>query len=128
MQTKKIQLRQFCMVRSGDKGNTVDISLFAPTREIYDLLKKQVSAERVGEFYACMASGPTTRYEVANVLALKYVVEGALGGGAAGSLRSDNLGKAYGANLLRLEVDIDPALLKGVPNLCHPDSAAALAA
>ena len=124
MPTKKVQLRQFCMVRSGDKGNTVDISLFAPTREIYDLLNQQVTAERVAKFYSGMASGPTNRYEVANVLALKFVVEGALGGGAAGSLRSDNLGKAYGANLLRLEVDIDSRLLDGVPDLRHPDSAA----
>lgn len=111
------------MVRSGDKGNSVDISLFAPTDQIYEVLKEQVTVERVGEFYSCMASGPAHRYEVPNVRALKFVVEGALGGGAAGSLRSDNLGKAYGANLLRLEVELDSELLVGVPSLRYPGSA-----
>lgn len=126
MTAQKIQLREFCMARSGDKGDTVDISLFAPTRAIYDTLKQEVSAQRVGEFFACMASGPARRFEVPNLLALKFVIEGALGGGAAGSLRSDNLGKAYGANLLHLEVELDSALLEGLPSLRHPDSASRL--
>lgn len=128
MTTQTIQLRRFCMARSGDKGNAVDISLFAPTRAIYEVLRESITAERVNAFFSCMASGPTQRYEVPNLMALKFVVQGALGGGAAGSLRSDNLGKAYGANLLHLEVEMDPALLDGVPDLRHPDTVRALAA
>jgi hypothetical protein len=69
-----------------------------------------------------MARGPVVRHEVPNVRALKFVVGGALGGGGAASLRSDNLGKAYGANLLHLEVEIEPAWLDGVPDLRHPES------
>lgn len=118
----RVQLREFCQVRSGDKGDTVDISLFAPTPALYEVLKAQVTAERVASFFAPIASGPVTRYEVPNVLALKFVVKGALGGGGARSLRSDNLGKAYGANLLHLDVEVDPQLLEGVPSLRHPDS------
>ena len=122
MATNTIQLRRFCMVRSGDKGDAVDISLFAPTPAIYEVLKEAITAQRVNDFFSGMAAGPTQRYEVPNVLALKFVVQGALGGGAAGSLRSDNLGKAYGANLLRLEIDIDSSLLAGVPDLRHPEA------
>jgi hypothetical protein len=118
----KVQLRRFCMTRSGDKGDSVDISLFAPSAALYEALRTQVTAERVAEFYAAMARGPVVRHEVPNVRALKFVVGGALGGGGAASLRSDNLGKAYGANLLHLEVEIEPAWLDGVPDLRHPDS------
>ncbi len=118
----KVQLRRFCMTRSGDKGDSVDISLFAPSSALYEALRTQVTAERVAEFYAAMARGPVVRHEVPNVRALKFVVGGALGGGGAASLRSDNLGKAYGANLLHLEVEIEPAWLDGVPDLRHPDS------
>ncbi len=118
----KVPLRRFCLTRSGDKGNTVDISLFAPSAALYEALRSQVTAERVARFYAAMATGPVVRYEVPNVRALKFVIAGALGGGGAGSLRSDNLGKAYGANLLHLDVEVDARLIDEVPDLRHPDS------
>lgn len=122
MATVRVQLREFCQARSGDKGDAVDISLFAPTDRLYAALQEQVTAERVASFFAGMAAGPANRYEVPNVKALKFVIKGALGGGASSSLRTDNLGKAYGANLLRMEVGIDPAWLEGVASLRHPDS------
>ena len=82
MAKNTIQLRRCCMVRSGDKGDAVDISVFAPTRAIYEVLRQAVTAPRVNDFFSGMAAGPTQRYEVPNLLALKFVVQGALGGGA----------------------------------------------
>lgn len=117
-----VQLRRFCMTRSGDKGDSVDISLFAPSEALYELLRREITAERVATFFAAMARGPVVRHEVPNLRALKFVVANALGGGGASSLRSDNLGKAYGANLLHLTIDVAPELLAGVPDLRHPDS------
>jgi hypothetical protein len=122
MSTKTVPLRRFCMARSGDKGDSVDISLFAPNAAVFELLKTSITAERVATFFAGMAKGPAQRYELPNLLALKFVVQGALGGGAAGSLRSDNLGKAYGANLLHLTIDMPEALLAECPDMRHPDS------
>jgi hypothetical protein len=110
------------MTRSGDKGDSVDISVFAPSEPLFKALREQLTADRVREFYADMARGPVRRYELTNVRALKFVVDGALGGGGAASLRSDNLGKAYGANLLRLEVEVEPRWLEGIPDLRHPAS------
>ena len=40
------------------------------------------------------------------MLALKFVMYDALGGGAPRSLRADNLGKTLGASLLRMEIDV----------------------
>jgi hypothetical protein len=42
-----------------------------------------------------------------NLLALKFVLNDALAGGAARSLRSDNLGKTIGAQLLRMTIEVD---------------------
>ena len=42
---------------------------------------------------------------VDNILALKIVLNGALQGGAARSLRMDNLGKNVAAQLLRMEIE-----------------------
>jgi hypothetical protein len=101
-----MKLVELAHARSGDKGDRADISLFARDRDTYDLLVARVSADAVAKHFAPMGIGPVTRYELPNLLALKFVLEGALGGGAARSLRSDNLGKTLASALLRMEVEV----------------------
>jgi hypothetical protein len=101
----KVQLVTLAHARSGDKGDRSDISLFAPDQATYELLVREVTAERVAAHFAPLASGPVVRHEVPNVWALKFVLDGALQGGASRSLRSDNLGKTLASALLRMEID-----------------------
>lgn len=105
--SRKVRLIELAHARSGDKGDASDISLFAYDSEKYEVLKKAVTAERVAAYFAPVATGPVQRWEVSNVEALKFLVHGALGGGAPRSLRSDNLGKTFAAALLRMEIDLD---------------------
>ncbi len=109
----RIKLDQIALSRSGDKGNISDISLFAKNIEVYELLKKVVTPERVKEHFASLCTGNVERYEVPNVLALKFVLHDALGGGSASSLRMDNLGKSLSAALLRMEVEVPDPILAG---------------
>lgn len=114
----KVQLRYLALARSGDKADAADISLFAPDARTYEFLAEAVTAERVAQHFSPLASGPVERYLVPDLQALKFVVHGALNGGASRSLRSDNLGKAMGSALLRLEVEVaDPARVTLVPTL-----------
>ena len=103
-------LGHIAFTRAGDKGDISDVSLFAPNREVYELLLEQVTEQRVKECYGSLVRGGVTRYAVPNVLALKFVLEQALGGGGPSSLRADNLGKAMGGPLLRLTVDVPASL------------------
>src|SRR5260370_41169113 len=100
------QLVELAHARSGDKGDIADISLFAPDLEIYDLLAHEGTAERVKKHFAGIITGNVERFEIPNVLALKFVMHGALDGGASRSLRSDSLGKSLSSALLRMEIDI----------------------
>jgi hypothetical protein len=100
------QLVELAHARSGDKGDIADISLFAPDLEIYDLLAREVTAERVKMHFAGIITGNVERFEVSNVLALKFVLHGALDGGASRSLRSDSLGKSLSSALLRMEIEV----------------------
>jgi len=102
----RIQLRDLCGARSGDKGDISDVSLFADDEAAYAAISAEVSAERVKAHFGSLVEGEVERYEAPNVLALKFVMHGALGGGAPRSLRSDNLGKTHGASLLRMWVDV----------------------
>jgi hypothetical protein len=102
----RIQLRDLCGARSGDKGDISDVSLFADDEAAYEAIRGEVTAERVKAHFGDLVRGEVLRYEARNVLALKFVMHGALGGGAPRSLRSDNLGKTHGASLLRMWVDV----------------------
>jgi hypothetical protein len=106
----KIQLVRIAHARGGDKGDKADLGLFAYDEQTYALLKREVTSERVAAHFAGIAAGPVERYELDNLLALKFVLHQALDGGAARSLRSDNLGKSLAAGLLRLEVDAPDGL------------------
>lgn len=110
-----IQLRELCGVRAGDKGDTADVTLFADSRPLFDFLVDELSAQRVKAHYGRLVAGPVERFLAPNVLAVKFVLHGALGGGGPLSLRSDNLGKTLGAALLRHRVDAPLALARTSP-------------
>src|SRR5260221_9409944 len=101
----KKQLVELAHARSGDKGDKADLSLFAPDQATYDLLAREVTAARVKKHFEGIITGKVERFEVPNVLALKFVLHGALDGGASRSLRSDALGKSLASALLRMEID-----------------------
>jgi hypothetical protein len=102
----RIQLRDLCGVRSGDKGDISDLALFADDEAAYEAILDQVTSDRVKTHFGSLVQGPVERFEARNVLALKFVMYDALGGGAPRSLRADNLGKTLGAALLRMEIDV----------------------
>ena len=104
-------LREICGVRSGDKGDISDLTLFVDDAETYDLVRREVTVERVRAHFGELVQGDVERYEAPNVMAVKFVMHGALGGGGPRSLRSDNLGKTLGAALLRLRIDVPDELL-----------------
>ena len=106
----KIALRELCGYRAGDKGDIANVAIFADDDETYALIVREVTAERVKAHFGPMVRGRVDRYEAANVRALNFVMQDALGGGGPRTLRADNLGKTLGAALLRLEIDVPDAV------------------
>ncbi len=102
----KTQLVRLVHARSGDKGDKANIAIFAPDRATYDILLREVTAERVKHHFQGIATGKVERFEAPNVLALNFVLHGALNGGASRSLRSDTLGKSLSSALLRMEIEV----------------------
>ncbi len=51
------QLLRRLHARSGDKGDKANIALFAPDRATYDLLVREVTADRVREHFAGIITG-----------------------------------------------------------------------
>ena len=90
--------------RSGDKGNHANIGVVARDEKAYHFLVRELTAERVAEFFSAMGAERVERFELPNVLALNFVLYNALAGGAGISLRVDTQGKLLGTAILDLPV------------------------
>lgn len=102
-----VTLRELAHSRTGDKGDTSNISVIAFKAEDYPRLLKALTAERVAEYFAELLGDDglrVRRYELPNVHALNFVLPGILKGGVTRSLALDAHGKALGAALLDIEV------------------------
>lgn len=102
----KVLLRELAHSRSGDKGNLVNVSVIVYKPEYYSLIKEQVTAAVVQRKYSKLLTGNVLRYEVDNIQALNFVLDGALGGGVSRNLCLDNYGKSLASAILTIEVDI----------------------
>ena len=106
----RLPLRELCGYRAGDKGDIANVAVFADDDETYALIVREVTAERVKAHFGAMVRGRVDRYEAANVRALNFVMQDALGGGGPRTLRADNLGKTLGGALVRMHIDAPIAL------------------
>ena len=106
----RVPLWKIAHARSGDKADRADIGLFAWDTPTYEVLKREITAARIAEHFASICNGPVEIWPLDNILALKIVLNAALQGGAARSLRTDNLGKNIAAALLRMEIEAPETL------------------
>jgi hypothetical protein len=105
-----LALRELCGYRAGDKADIANVAIFADDDETYALIVREVTADRVKAHFGSMVRGRVDRYEAANVRALNFVMQGALGGGGPRSLRADSLGKTLGGALVRLEIEVPESI------------------
>ena len=113
----RVLLQHAAHTRSGDKGNTSNIAVFAYTPELYEVIRSQLTADAFKAYYGGAIKGEVLRYHVDNLHALNFVAHGALGGGVSRSLCLDNYGKALSAAILGFEVDVPDSLsgqLRGI--------------
>ena len=97
-------LRDIAFARSGDKGDSANVAVFARTPAGYAWLRKNLTAARVEEYFRPLGVGAVVRYDVPNLEALNFVLPHVLGGGGSRSLRIDAQGKTLGMALLEMPV------------------------
>ena len=102
----KINLKDICHGRSGDKGDAANIGIIAYDDKGYDMIRKQLTVEKVKEHFKGICKGEVERYELPNIRALNFLLHNTLGGGGTVSLKHDAQGKTLAAALLRMELDI----------------------
>ena len=105
-------LRDIAHCRTGDKGNTSNISVIAHNRDDFALIARTMTVAAVRARLRGIANGAIERYELPQLGALNFVLYDALGGGVTRSLALDAHGKCLGSAMLDIEVsprDLDTA-------------------
>ncbi|NKF23545.1 acyclic terpene utilization AtuA family protein [Solimonas marina] len=114
--TTTVPLRRVALARSGDKGDHANIGVIARHADYVAPLRAALTAEVVREGFAHVLAGGrdgrVERYELPGSQSFNFMLYHALGGGGAGSLRTDPQGKAFAQMLLDLPVAMPTALLK----------------
>jgi hypothetical protein len=106
----QVRLHHVAHVRSGDKGNTSNVSVIAYSEQLYPFLKDQLTADRFKTFYAGVVRGQVERYSIDALWVLNFVAHEALGGGVSRNLSFDNYGKALSSAILAFELEIPERL------------------
>lgn len=101
-----VALSLIAHTRCGDKGDTSNIGVIALKPAYYPILLREVTAQRVKEYFGSLVLGEVTRFALPNLGALNFLMEKALDGGGTISLRTDAQGKTHGAALLRMRIEV----------------------
>jgi hypothetical protein len=109
----KVRLYEIALARSGDKGDASNVGLIARRPEIYEVLREQVTPERVKEHFREVCRGAVERFELPNLRALNFMLHDSLGGGGTESLKTDAQGKTHAQGLLQMEIEVPAELMEG---------------
>ena len=99
-----MRLRDIAHGRTGDKGDTCNVSVIAYELRDYERIKAEVTVARVRALFAGVVQGDVVRYELPRLGALNFVMTRALGGGVTRSLALDAHGKSLSSALMNLEI------------------------
>lgn len=103
----EIYLNDIAHGRSGDKGDTSNVCVFARKPEYYSIIEREVTPETLHKHFGNMVQGDITRYPLPKLNGFNFVMKHALGGGATLSLRLDSLGKSMGSAVMRMKIHVE---------------------
>jgi hypothetical protein len=111
MSAVRVPLGRIAHARSGDKGEASNAGLIADSDALYEVIRREVTAERVKQHFAGFCRGKVERFEVPRLRALNFLLHDSLGGGGTASLITDAQGKTHGQGLLAMEIEVPSELL-----------------
>ncbi|WP_164010795.1 acyclic terpene utilization AtuA family protein [Pyxidicoccus trucidator] len=109
--TRRVPLGRIVAARSGDKGGTANIGVWARSDEAWRWLVHALTPEKLRELLPEAAAFPMERHVFPHLRGLNFVIDGLLGEGVSSSTRFDPQGKALGEWLRSRHMDIPESLL-----------------
>ncbi|HSO33122.1 MAG TPA: acyclic terpene utilization AtuA family protein [Labilithrix sp.] len=110
-ETTRAPLGRIMGARSGDKGGTANIGVWARSEEAFRWLVHTLDVAKLRALLPETAPFPVERHLLPRLWAMNFVVDGLLGEGVSSSPRFDPQGKALGEWLRARHVDLPRSLL-----------------
>ena len=123
--TVEVPLIAIAHGRSGDKGGDSNIGIIARKPEYYPIIRRELTEEKVRDYFAYLMDGGVTRYDVPGIHAVNFLLEESLGGGGIASLRNDPQGKAYAQILLDIPIAVPESVARELEAADQPAAAPA---
>ena len=98
-------VRDIAHARAGDKGNTSNVNVWAYDAADFELLKRNLTTERIKQAFPDLVRGRVERYVIEHLQGLNFVMHDALEGGVNRSLNLDSHGKSWSYLILGLEIE-----------------------
>ena len=111
MTMTKVLLHRIAHARTGDKGNRINVAVFAYEPEFWPLIRDQVTEDRLLDLFRHRGASRAVRYELPLLQALNFVVDDVLQGGVNASLNVDGHGKTHSFRVLGMTVEVPDDLL-----------------
>ena len=109
--TRSVPLGTLVGARSGDKGGSANVGVWARSTDAYSWLVGALTTDEFRRLLPETGELPVERHLLPNLLAMNFVVDGILGEGVASNARHDPQAKALGEWLRSRVVDIPVGLL-----------------
>jgi hypothetical protein len=109
--TRRVPFGTVFGARSGDKGGSANLGVWARTAEGWQWLAHELTVDEFRRLLPETADLPVRRHLLPNLFAVNFVVDGLLGEGVASQARFDPQAKAFGEWLRGRYVDLPEVLL-----------------
>jgi hypothetical protein len=114
--TVRVPMGRVVGARSGDKGGTANLGVFARSAEGFAWLSSFLTVDRLRQLMPAETDGlDVERHDLPNLRALNFLIVGLLEEGVAGSSRMDGQAKSLGEYLRAKVVDVPVSLLGEAP-------------
>jgi hypothetical protein len=106
-------LGEIVHARSGDKGGDANLGVWVRDAHAWEWLKSTLTVDELRRLLPETRALPITRYELPNLGAVNFLIQGLLGTGATSSLRLDAQAKALGEWLRARSIKVPKSLVAG---------------
>ncbi|MDI5986887.1 hypothetical protein QLQ85_19030 [Halomonas sp. M4R5S39] len=108
---REVPLHRLAHARAGDKGDRLNLALFAYDPRHYETLVEQITEQRVLALFAHRGASRVRRYLLPGLAGMNLVIDDVLQGGVNGALNLDGHGKTLSFLLLGMDLMLPAALL-----------------
>jgi hypothetical protein len=108
-----VSLGEIVHARSGDKGGDANVGVWVRDPQAWEWLRSSLTVDELRRLLPETRALPITRYDLPNLGAVNFLIQGLLGTGATSTLRLDAQAKALGEWLRARSIKVPKSLVTG---------------